>query len=72
LRVNCPRCRRKHIKPRYGAVGKHGSISVIERFIRSFKDEFTRRIHVPLRLARMREESNLYLVWYNRFPRTRP
>jgi transposase InsO family protein len=32
-------CRGRHIKPRFGAVGKHGSRAVIERFIRSLKDE---------------------------------
>ena len=30
-------CARKGIKPRYGAVGKHGSIAVVERFILTLK-----------------------------------
>jgi len=41
--------KRKGIKPpRYGAVGKHGSVAVVERFILTMKNEFTRRIIVPL------------------------
>ncbi len=60
-------CRRRGIKPRYGAVGKCGSIAVIERFIRSLKDECTKRILVPLRLDAMRKEIGLYVDWHNRF-----
>ena len=41
-------CRRRKIKPRFGAVGQYGSIAVIERFIRTLKDEGLRRILVPL------------------------
>ena len=40
-------CRRKGIRPRYGAVGQHGSIAVVERFIKTLKDEATRRIQIP-------------------------
>jgi transposase InsO family protein len=31
-------CRRRGIRPRYGAIGKHGSIAVVERFIRTLKE----------------------------------
>ncbi len=58
-------CRRRHVRPRYGAVGKHGSIAVLERFIRSMKVECTRRILVPLKLDAMREELACYVIWYN-------
>jgi transposase InsO family protein len=37
-------CRRRGIKPRFGAVGKYGSIAVIERLIRTLKDEGFRRV----------------------------
>ena len=47
-----------------GAVGKRGSIAVIERFIRSLKDECTRRISVPLRKADFDREISSYLAWY--------
>ncbi len=43
-------CRKRGFQPRYGAVGKHGSIAILERFIRSMKTECTRRILVPLGL----------------------
>jgi transposase InsO family protein len=58
-------CQRKNIHPRFGAVGQHGSIAVVERTIRSMKDECTRRILVPLRLKAMRTELSLYVGWYN-------
>jgi putative transposase len=58
-------CRRRKIKPRFGAIGQHGSIAVIERFIRSFKDEAIRGIIVPLSAAAMRKAVSSYLFWYN-------
>jgi putative transposase len=58
-------CRRKKISPRYGAVGKHGSIAIVERFIRSLKMECTRKLFVPLRLQEMRDELSFYTTWYN-------
>ncbi len=58
-------CRRRHVRPRLGAVGKQGSVAVIERFIRSMKVECTRRILVPFRLDAMRDELAYYMVWYN-------
>ena len=58
-------CKSKKIRPRYGAIGKHGSIAVIERFIRTMKDEVTRRILVPQRRAAFRRELQSYLAWYN-------
>ena len=58
-------CRRKRIRPRYGAVGQHGSIAVIERFIRTMKDEGTRRILVPLRRSSFCSELSHFFAWYN-------
>ncbi|UCF69279.1 MAG: transposase [Acidobacteriota bacterium] len=58
-------CRRRGIRPRFGAVGKYGSIAIVERFIRSMKNECTRRILVPQRLDAMRRELGLYVYWYN-------
>ena len=37
-------CRRKGIRPRRGPVGEHGSLAIVERFIRSMKSECTGRI----------------------------
>jgi transposase InsO family protein len=59
-------CDKRNIKPRYGAVGRHGSIAVIERCIRSMKDECTRRVLVPVRQSAMRKELSLYAAWYNK------
>ena len=39
------------IRPRYGAVGQPASIAIVERFIRSMKQECTRCILVPSSLA---------------------
>ena len=37
---------RWHVKQRFGAVGKHGSIAVTERVIRTLKYEWLRRVPV--------------------------
>ena len=42
-------CGQKGIRPRFGAVGKKGSIAVIERFIGSLKSECMDVILVPIR-----------------------
>jgi putative transposase len=60
-------CKRRRIKPRYGAVGKYGSIAVIERFIRSLKNEWTRRILIPFDRQQMRRHLSTYARWYNHF-----
>ena len=58
--------KRKGIKPpRYGAIGQHGSIAVIERYILSLKNECSRRILVPRRRDAARRELQLYADWYN-------
>ncbi|HOI56371.1 MAG TPA: DDE-type integrase/transposase/recombinase [Phycisphaerae bacterium] len=59
-------CKRRGIKPRFGAVGKHGSIAVVERFIRTMKAECTRRLLLtPLRRESFRQELDLFATWYN-------
>jgi transposase InsO family protein len=57
-------CRKKGVRPRFGAVGRYGSIAVVERFIRTFK-EGLRRIVVPLRREALRREVDLHVGWYN-------
>jgi putative transposase len=59
-------CRGRKIRLRFGAVGRYGSIAIIERFFRSLKTECTRRFLVPLRMSEMRYEIALYRRWYNR------
>ncbi len=58
-------CKRRNIQPRYGAIGKYGSIAIVERFIRSLKSECTRRLVVPLAQSAMRRELEYYAVWFN-------
>jgi transposase InsO family protein len=58
-------CTSHVIEPRFGAIGQHGSIAVIERFIKSFKGECMRRILVPYGLDDARHEISLYVEWYN-------
>ncbi len=53
--------KRKQIKPRYGAAGQHGSIAVVERFIRTRKDEGIGRIMVPARCDAIRREIRYFI-----------
>ena len=61
-----PWCRRKGIQHRKGALGKCGSIAVVERFMRTLKDGCTRLLPVvPLTRPGMQQELSLFLRWYN-------
>jgi len=58
-------CKRHGVKPRYGAVGEHGSLAVIERFFLTLKTEAMRVLMVPFRLAAMRAELVAFVGWYD-------
>jgi putative transposase len=58
-------CRRRGIRQRFGAVGKYGSIAVVERFIRTLKSECTRRLLVPYERNALHRELALLENWYN-------
>jgi len=58
-------CRLQGIHSRYAASGSLRATAVIERFNRSLKDEWLRRIQVPLRRDAMREEIACYLRWFH-------
>jgi putative transposase len=59
-------CKGKGLQPpRYGAVGKHGSIAVIERFILTMKAEATQTHLVSLGRETFRHELVLFIEWYN-------
>lgn len=58
-------CAQRGVKPRFGAIGQHGSIAVLERFILSLKTEYLWRILVPFSLPRMQAELGAYQFWYN-------
>jgi hypothetical protein len=60
-------CSRKGIKPpRYGAVGKHGSIAVTERFILTLKCPLGWLLLVPYRREAFQRELNAVTELYNR------
>jgi len=59
-------CRRLKIRQRFGAVGKYGSVAVVERLIRTLKSECTRRlVVVPFRLSDFLSEVTHWAAWYN-------
>jgi len=58
-------CRKMGILPRYGAVGKYGSIAIIERFMKTLKNECTRKITIPMNIYQMQHELVLFVIWYN-------
>jgi transposase InsO family protein len=57
-------CKARNIRPRFGAVGQHGSIAVVERFHRTMKD-ILRRIVIPEDQADFEREVGLVIEWYN-------
>jgi putative transposase len=60
-------CRRKGIRPRFGAVGEHGSIALIERLIRTLKDGLSHGMLIPLRHEAMQTELRWQVGWYNEY-----
>jgi len=60
-------CKRHGIKQRFGAVGKYGSIAVIERLNRTLKYELLRHIQIPYSLDAMREELRVAIEYYNAY-----
>ncbi len=58
-------CKRKNIKPRFGAIGKHGSIAVVERFILTLKTLLGCLLLIPYRRERFQQELSAIVEWYN-------
>jgi len=58
-------CRRRGVKPRFGAVGKRGSIAVVERFHRTLKEELLRGVLVPYATKEIRRALTVGFRWYN-------
>jgi hypothetical protein len=58
-------CDRKDIKPRFGAVGEHGSIAIVERFILTMKLVLAQLPLIPLRRESFRNELSTIIQWYN-------
>ena len=57
-------CRGKGIAPRYAAAESIRATAVIERFFLSLKEEWLRRILVPLCRDELRREISSYLWWF--------
>lgn len=53
--------------PRYGALGKHGSIAVVERLILTLKQMIGQLHLVPLRRESFRRELDAIVRWYNEY-----
>ena len=59
-------CRKKGIKrPRYGAIGRSGSIAVVERVILTTKTIISRLLLVPYRREAFMRELTAAAEWYN-------
>lgn len=58
-------CRKKGTKIRYGAVGKHGSIAIIERFILTLKQRLAWLPLIPLSKRKFQQELVMITDWYN-------
>ena len=58
-------CRRRNIQPRFGAVGKHGSIAVVERFILTLKRVLQQLPMISFRRESFRHEVTAIAAWYN-------
>ena len=59
-------CKTNGAKPRFGAVGKHGSIAVIERLWRTLKSEGWRRLpSLPWSLSAASAEIRVFVAWYH-------
>ena len=57
-------CKQRKIKPRFGAVHKHGSIAVVERLHATIK-AILRLIIIPESQSRFERELSLIRIWYN-------
>jgi putative transposase len=59
-------CEKHDVQPRFGAIGKSGSIAIVERFLLALKSEMLRRLaFIPFRLCAMHREVRAYAFWYN-------
>ena len=54
-----------NIKPRLGAVGKHGSIAVTERVIKTLKYEWLKRVAIIKSIDHIAELCKEFETWYS-------
>ena len=57
--------RQGNIKPRFGAVGKHGSIAVTERVIKTLKHEWLKRVAIIKGFDHLSQLCTEFESWYN-------
>jgi transposase InsO family protein len=55
------------VKHRFGAVGKHGSIAVTERLIRTLKYEWLKRVPILRGIDHLQEVCDGFVEWYNQW-----
>jgi transposase InsO family protein len=61
-------CKRRGIRPRYASTGGQvRATAIVERFIRSLKDEWLGRSGVPFRRKAMRRHLSTYLEWFHEY-----
>ena len=58
-------CKGHGIRIRFGAVGQHGSIAVVERFIRTLKEDGLSKILISIFQRTFRQQVLCYTAWYN-------
>jgi transposase InsO family protein len=58
-------CKGHNIRIRFGAVGRHGSIAVVERFIRSLKEDGLSKILISIFQRTFRQQVSFFTAWYN-------
>jgi transposase InsO family protein len=58
-------CRARRIRARFGAIGQHGALAILERFMLTLKEEGFRKILVPLAFSPMQAELGSFVRWYN-------
>ena len=56
-----------NVKPRFGAIGKHGSISVTERVIKTLKYEWLKRVSFIKGFDHLVALCEQFEDWYNRW-----
>ena len=55
-------CVENEVNPRYGALGKHGSIALSERVVLTFKTESLQHVLMPLSLKAMQAEADDFVI----------
>jgi len=58
-------CRQRGIRRRFGFLGEPASLAIVERFIRSMKQECFRQLLVPMTLGGVLRELRCYSTWFN-------